>query len=51
VIGAIGKSVSTAAHPVDLDAGFSIVRGRHGDARRSRRDPHVSHFALVSPAA
>ena len=24
VIGAIGKSVSTAAHPVDLDAGFSI---------------------------
>jgi hypothetical protein len=24
VIGAIGRSVSTAAHPVDLDAGFSI---------------------------
>ena len=24
VIGAIGKSVSSAAHPVDLDAGFSI---------------------------
>ena len=24
VIGAIGKSVSTPAHPVDLDAGFSI---------------------------
>ena len=24
VIGPIGKSVSTAAHPVDLDAGFSI---------------------------
>ena len=24
VIGAIGDSVSTPAHPVDLDAGFSI---------------------------
>ena len=24
VIGAIGKAISTAAHPVDLDAGFSI---------------------------
>jgi hypothetical protein len=24
VIGTIGKSVSTPAHPVDLDAGFSI---------------------------
>ena len=24
VIGAIGKSVSSAAHPIDLDAGFSI---------------------------
>ena len=24
VIGAIGKAVSTSAHPVDLDAGFSI---------------------------
>ena len=24
VIGAIGKAVSTAAHPVDIDAGFSI---------------------------
>ena len=24
IIGAIGKSVSTPAHPVDLDAGFSI---------------------------
>jgi hypothetical protein len=24
VIGAIGKSISTPAHPVDLDAGFSI---------------------------
>jgi len=24
VIGAIGKMVSTPAHPVDLDAGFSI---------------------------
>ena len=24
VIGAIGKSVSTPAHPIDLDAGFSI---------------------------
>jgi hypothetical protein len=24
VIGAIGKSVSTPAHPVDLDAGFSV---------------------------
>ena len=24
VIGAIGKAISTPAHPVDLDAGFSI---------------------------
>jgi hypothetical protein len=24
VIGAIGRAVSTAAHPLDLDAGFSI---------------------------
>jgi len=24
VIGAIGKMISTPAHPVDLDAGFSI---------------------------
>ena len=53
VIGAIGRAISTPAHPVDLDAGFSIngwlavllhvrarprLRRRHADARRPRRD-------------
>ena len=53
VIAAIAKTVSTPAHPLDLDAGFSIngwlagtphvpagprVRGRHAHARRPRRD-------------
>ena len=53
VIGAIGEAVSTPAHPVDLDAGFSIngwlavlltfvlarvFARRHADARRPRRD-------------
>jgi hypothetical protein len=53
VIGSIAKTVSTPAHPLHMDAGFSIngwlavlltfllarvFRGRRAHARRSRRD-------------
>ena len=52
IIGAIGKVVSTPAHPVDIDAGFSIngwlavlltscwlaCSRRHAHARRPRSD-------------